>query len=235
MYGLDPTKAETTPGVSDSLTVKNLIATRNTTETPEANIPAVENLTKTEQFSRELFATVAAASQNGTIDEATISALSASLADKIQNSLPRKVFLISDLKIINDNSIQAFTAYNNALNAVFTKNKVNNKVVDILQEFIIDENTVDPGALAQLDPIIEQVNKILPAILKINVPQSISTQHLDFLNAIERAKENLSDMKLYDTDPIMTMGAFSQYEKNSDLLDFATKNLMDVISKKLNN
>lgn len=238
LYGLDPTKKETTPGIPDNSAINKL---KSRTDQNEQGLPllknseVIENLTQTDKFSRELFATVAAASQNGIIDQATIDALSVSLADRIQNSPPRKIFLIFDIKIIDDNTVQAFTNYDNALNSIFEKYKMSYRVVDVLQKFIIDENNVDVSILTKLDPIIKQLNKIIDASVKISVPQSISDLHLNVINAIQRLVENLNDIKLYDTDPIMTVGAISQYENNSVLLESATKDLTNAIEQKLNN
>ncbi len=241
LYGLDPTKAKTADGTPNAVVIERSAAEiAGTKASPNGTgLNDTTNIgtgtTKTDQFSKELFATIAAASQNGPMDQASIDALSASLADKIQNAPPRKVFSILDLKITSDDSAQAFTNYNNTLNDIFAKNKVNYTVVDVLQKFIVDENTVDANALLKLDPIIAQINKIIPAMIKISAPQSISTLHLDFLNATERILENLTDIRLYDTDPIMSMGAISQYKKNSELLDSAIQSLMDAVAKKLNN
>ena len=104
--GLDPTKKENVPGVPDSVTIEKLKAAQeknNTTNNGAIN-QSTENLTETDKFSRELFSTIAALSQNGAMDQATIDKISSSLAEHIQNSAPRKVFTLSDIKIIKDDS-----------------------------------------------------------------------------------------------------------------------------------
>ncbi len=235
LWGTDPTKKETTPGVKDKVAIENLKKQAGKSIDPKISLEGEEKLTETDKFSRELFATMATVNQNGIVDQTTIDTLSTSLAEKIKNPIVRKVFSISDIKIINDDTFQAFTNYNNALNSIFAKYKVGYTVADILQQFVTDENTVDASALTKLGPIIGQINTIIEGMTKMNVPQSISILHLNLLNSVQRMSENLSDIRLYDTDPIVAMGAISQYEKNSILLKTATKNLLGAIGQKLNN
>ena len=108
-------------------------------------------------------------------------------------------------------------------------------VMEVLQKFIIDENNVDATVLVELDPIIEQVNKIIIELAKMSVPQSLVTLHLDFLNTLQRLSENVSDIKLYDTDVIVALSGISQYENNVAVLEKATRDLADAISQKLSN
>lgn len=229
LYGLDPTKKETTPGIPDSVAIEKLrVAQTGTAETNKGASPATENLTQTDQFSRELFATIAAASQNGTMDQSTIDALSATLADKIQNPIVRKVFLISDIKMINTNDTQSIKKYRNTLNSIYLKYPIKKGVINVLQEFLADQTNT--SILLELDPIISQLNKIINDLVKMDVPPSISLLHLDLVNGIQRMMENISDMKLFDSDTVVALSAISQYDKNSTLLESAQNSLQAKIS-----
>lgn len=237
LYGLDPTKKQTTPGISDENAIDKLKAEQGESllKTTNEDTSAVEKLTETEKFSRELFATVAATSQNGVIDQATIETISASLAEKIKNPIVRKVFLISDIKIGKDDSIQAVNNYFNTMNSVQAKYPVKESVLSILEKFIIDENHVDTSVLVRLDGAINQTQNIINGILKISVPLSLVPLHLDLLNAGERTMENVIDMKLFDIDPIVAMGAMSKYGENLGSFQSALIALANAINKKLNN
>ena len=238
LYGLDPTKKETTPGIPDSSALNNLIAGKggNTGVINNGNTStAPEKLTQTEQFSRDLFATVAATSQNGTLDQATVDQLGASLAEKIENPVVRKVFLLSDIKVISDNSAQAVKTYSDTMSRIETKYPIKESVTDILQKFVADENNLDVSALARLDLVIKPLQNTMNDTIKTNVPQSLAQLHLDAINAAERVIENLSDIELYDTDPIVAMGAISQYYQNTTSLDSAVANLKAAVIQKLKN
>ena len=225
LYGTDLNKKDTNgDGVSDNVEVNKIKETEGkTTE---------ENLTQTDKFSRELFATVTALNQAGQIDQNTIDTLGASLSEKIKNPIIRKVYLLSDIKISTDDSVQAVQKYSTALNAVYEKNKMKGTAIDVLQEFINDGQNENVEALKKLDPIIKQTNMIVSGMVAISTPKILAQAHLDMINAIERLIENLNDIKLYETDPIVAMGAMSKYEDNTTLLDLAVKKLNTLINQK---
>ncbi|MEK9181661.1 MAG: hypothetical protein AAB786_01445 [Patescibacteria group bacterium] len=239
LWGTDPTKKDTNDdGVFDGVEIAKLKTAQedyifdgelggDTSETGE--------LTETDKFSREFFSTVTTLNQSGVIDQATMDKLGESLAEKIKNSAPRKIFLLSDLKIIEDGSLQAIKNYNNALDNIRKKYPVETNAMDILQKFIVDENTVDVAVLSELDPIIEQTEKIVNELAKMSIPESIAPLHLDFLNGIERLVENLNDIQLYEVDVILALSAISQYEENITTLESANNELVKILQQKLSN
>lgn len=237
LYGLDPNKKETTPGISDSTVLNKLtIQQENDTTNQDGGNSSVEtkNLTQTEKFSRELFATVAALNQSGKMDQAAIDALSNSLIEKMQNSAPRKIYTISEIKIINDNSPKAIETYLNTLININKKYPVQLKdVMEILQEFSSDINNPDVSVLKKLDPLIKQEQSGIMEIVKMNVPQSISALHLDCINKSQILLENISDVRLFESDPIISINAIIQFEKNVTALMSSAKNLTDAIKQKL--
>ena len=235
LYGLDPTKKETTPGIPDSEAIQKLKEQNGDSTTTKGNTNQDEkSLTETEKFSRELFATVATASQNGTMDQAAVEKLSSSLAEKVQNSPPRKVFTIADMKITDDNSVQAFKNYNNALNSIYKKTPtISYTIMDVLQEFMPDENTVNTNALLKLNPIEKQTSDIMNALIKTNVPQSILNLHLNLINSLESLAENLSDIQHYEKDAILALGGISKYGESSTKLESDLNNLANAINQKL--
>ena len=233
LWGTDPTqKVSNSEEIEDSLYIAKL-KNEKVVGGIEGETKKEEDLSQTDKFSRELFSTVAALNQAGPVDQDTVDKLSESIAEKMKNPVVRKVFLESDIKIINDNSVKAYTNYQKALTSIQTKYPTTHTVMDVLQKFIVDENTVDESALTDLDPILVQINKILDAILKTSVPESISNLHLEVINALERLSENVSDIRLYEKDPIVSMVAMGKYEENTDSLQSTFTALIDAINKKL--
>ncbi|TSC77986.1 MAG: Uncharacterized protein G01um101424_120 [Parcubacteria group bacterium Gr01-1014_24] len=239
LWGTNPNKKDTNgDGVGDDVEIENLkLARLDDTSRSGGKLTEQdnENLTETDKFSREFFATIATLNQSGQMDQATVDKLSSSLAEHIQNSPPRKVFLLSDVKIIKDDSVQAVKNYNNNLNKIHDKYQTERTVIDVLQEFIADENNINAGVLLELDPIVEQTQNVINELVKMSVPQSLSVLHLDMINAMERLVENISDIKLYDTDVIVSLSAISQYDQNTTTLQSAINSLAGAIGKKLNN
>jgi hypothetical protein len=234
LYGTDPTKKETTPGILDSEAIDKLkIAGTDGQEIAKNNYVDEQSLTKTDEFSRELFATIAATGQ--TMDQETVDKISSSLAKNIQNSGPRKIFVLADITIIKDDSVQAVKKYNDTMNSIQTKYPIKGSVIGILQKFLGDGTNVNASALKELDAIVKPSEDTINAILKVSVPQSLSALHLNFLNGLERVMENLNDIQLYETDPVVAMGAISNYENNTVSLQAAFISLNNAINKKLNN
>lgn len=235
LWGTDPSKKETTPGISDKETVAKLKAEKEREEpSPSSTTPDAGNLNKTDQFSRELFSTVTALSQGGPVDPATLQELGASLAEKIRNTPAQKVFLVSDIKVVKNDTRQDIIKYDDTLNNIYKKHPLERSVSEVLQDFIIDEENVDTTALKNLDPINIQIKAAISDIVKMSVPQSLAELHLDFLNKLQMLSENIDNIKLYETDILLALSGISQYETNMDLLEAAAIKLGTVINQKLN-
>ena len=94
LWGTDPNSKSSHENVLDSDWItqkKKELAEKNPAE--ETASPR-ENLSETEKFSREFFSTVTALTQNGVMDQSTINQLGVALAERIQNSTQRKIFLL---------------------------------------------------------------------------------------------------------------------------------------------
>lgn len=235
LYGTDPTKADTDDdGVPDNIEIARMTGQNPENGELNLNIDIQEDRTQTGQLSKELFSTLAALNQAGQVDQETIDKLSASLADKIQSSLVERVFTMADLKILKTDTVQDVKNYNDKLNSIYAQYKAELIVPEVLAKFIIDEDTVDDSALLELDIIIKQTNSVTSELIKVGVPKSLTSLHLDFLNKLVRFSENLSNLKFYDSDPILAMGSITQYETDVANLELAANNLTNAINKKLN-
>jgi len=239
LWGTDPTKKETTDGIPDITAIAKLKLQNAQSEQRESLLNGEsqepENLTETDKFSREFFSTIAALNQSGAMDQATADKLSTSLAERIQNVAPRKVYLFSDIKLIKDNSKKAVITYNNSLGTLFKGYKGDVKVLDILKKFVVDENNVDISVLEELNPIIQETSKVISGMIKTSVPQEFAQSHLDVVNGFQIFMENISDIKLYEADVIVALGAISQFEKNINTLESYIFNLQNSIWQKLKN
>jgi len=237
LWGTSPMERETTPGILDSVAIEELKAQKAEEAELNGELESLdtENLTQTDRFSRELFSTISALSQNGSVDQVVIDELSTSLAEQIKNSPVQKIFLLSDLKIIQDDNFQSIKNYDDTLNIIHQKHPAERTVMDVLQDFAADEENVDTAVLSELDPINAQVRGIIGDMVEMNVPQSLAVLHLDIVNGLQRLSENIDNIKFFDTDVIVALGAISQYEANTDLLAEATINLTDAINQKLSN
>lgn len=226
LMGTDPNKKETIPGVPDSVTIAKK------RESGGATI-SEENLTETDKFSRGLFSTVASLSQVGPLSTDAASNISSSLFEQIKNYTVKKVYTNADINISKDDSIQAVKSYNTNLTKILNKYQTTANALDIFAKFAAGGDNPDGTILNELNPIIKQKQNILDQMLKLSTPPSLAQAHLDLMNGLERIKENLVDVKLFDTDPIISLGAISQFEKNLKLFGTAVDNLSKAIQSKL--
>ena len=233
LWGTDPTKKDTNDdGVSDKEEIGRMKAERAATSGEPASADSSgeaseENLTQTDKFARELFSTVAALSQSGEIDDNTVAQITDSLASQIQNPVQRKIFLMSDIKITQDNSQTAIEKYITEMN---TLEPVKENATDILQESLTEDGDIDGTVLSKLNPIVEEISNFINGMGELEVPQKLASSHLELMNALERLKENLEDVQLIDTDAIVALGAMAQYENNDSAVEVATIKLNEVIS-----
>jgi len=169
--------------------------------------------------------------QNGNMDPTTESNLVNSLEDSIQNSPQRKIYALTDLNITNDTSASAELKYVSTFHNLYPKNVVDYTILDVLRKFAPDStgNNADPSVLPELDPIIKQFSGLETGMLAMPVPQPLATAHLNIINALEGILENLNDIQLYNTDPIVALGGISKYEANNTLLNSALGELTNTI------
>lgn len=233
LWGTDPNLKDTDgDGVNDDVAITKLKA-QNTSGVTITG-PEDEILTETDKFSRELFSTVATLNQAGPIDQDTVDKLSATLSDKLQTPVIRKVFLASEIKVSATDDKAATQKYNTDLGKLASAYPMNGHVLDILQEFLDSGETPDITILLKLDPITSQINKSLTAMSKMEVPKSLVPLHINLMNTLEQTTENLTDLQLFDSDSIVAMSAMSQFNKNSELLQGALQKLSAAIAQKLN-
>lgn len=236
LWGTDPHKRDTdNNGVSDSAEIAKIKAETGGDESLKLSPKENESLTETDKFSRELFSTIATLNQSGAMDQATVDKLSSSITEQIKSSTPRKIFTISDIKIINSDTTQDIKNYLNTLNGIRAKYPLRENVTAILAESMKGGGDIDVEVLNGFDPITKQMGGVIKEMAVANTPQSLSFLSVAVMNGFERVIENLNDMKLIDADTILALGAISQYEENAVELQKSINKLLYTINQKLSN
>lgn len=237
LWGTDPTKVDTDDdGVNDAKEIDTLkTETVGSAGSNNANNIEKLKLTETDKFSDQFFSTVAALTQSGSLDELTIDQVSTSLAENIQKHTPKKIYTVKNIKISTDESRGAIQAYNTKLQALQVKYPFNADITAIILESLTIDEEIDLGVLKKFDPIIAQLNSIIKEMLTISPPKSLSVLHVMVINGFQKLSENMTDMKLIDTDSIVAFSAISQYPENADLLFQYINQLTISINQKLNN
>ena len=206
-------------GVEDEEEIRGLRAAADLPETEESATNEEESLTQTDKLSRELFSAVVALNQVGEVDAAAAEKLTESIAEQIKNSVPKKIYLASEINVTNDNSREAMERYVTDISNIYKKYPTPSKTtLDVLVEFVGDGETENPEALKDLEPIAAQTKNVIDEMIKMSVPGDLSSLHLEVVNGLQRLKENIEDIGLFEFDPIVAMGGISKYEENTFLL-----------------
>jgi hypothetical protein len=244
LYGTDPTKIDTVPGVPDSTTIANKQGAYNGSNLAiSGNALGSQNLNETDKLSRELFSTIAALNQTGVVDQNTIDNLSDSMVSEIQSAdTTAKVYSYTDLKISNDNSKVAIQNYNNALNKIFQKYISQPSDYDLLAYSLVSgsagpiQSFLDNGdatELKALDPVAQELLTEIKGLLATSVPSGLSQLHLNLINGMEKVYENINNLELVDTDTVVAMNAVDQYTDNMDSLQSYIDKIRSTIDQDL--
>lgn len=234
LWGTDPTKKDTDDdGITDDIEITKL-KTEAVGNTSLSN-SEVAKLTETEKFSDQLFATAASLTENGTADETILNNIGLSLVDNLEKTVQKKVYTIKNIPISEDDSKQVMQIYSTKILAIQAKYPLNIDITAIAATSIRDDGEIDASAFKKFDPAIGQINGIVKEMLTVNTPRSVSILHVMVINGFQRLSENLENIKLAETDPIVALGAMKQYEKNSATLVQYISMLGSAVSEKLNN
>jgi hypothetical protein len=231
LWNTDPNSKDTDgDGEGDKAEIEKLKIENGLNQPPQDP----KTLTRTDKFSQELFTTVAALSQSGELDQMSVEQISESLKEQIQTSSVKIVFTTSDIIVSNDNSIESIKAYDKAITELTSKNQLEVNPLSIFQESIMVDGEINSEILMQLDPLIEKLEETVAGYQQINVPGDLVHYHLNLMNSLQRFTENLIDIRNFESDGLIALGAISKYEENTDALENATKRLNDFLLTKLN-
>lgn len=237
LWGTDPTKTDTDgDGITDKEEIEGLKAEAGVDPDSIIFSANAENLTETDKFARELFTTAAALSQGGALDEETIDAIGNSLAENFYTSKQRKIFTITDIKTIDNESKETTLEYGKQLGTIQEKYPLG-KAEDVaftLLNSITPEGETDVAALNKLDPTINQLNNIVRELAITDTPRYIAPMHLLIINEFQHLSENISDMKKIEDDPVVALGAINTYEENLSEISIYLRQLFMLINMKLN-
>lgn len=239
LLGTDPTKRDSDDdGIADNIEMAEARAALEQEGNPygEFGTAEEENLSRTEEFSRELFATAASLSQVGEVEGGTADLLSESLVEEIQNEQPDKVYVLAEINVGSDNSSLATEKYIADINKIYTQYPSPQvTALDALSNFAGNGEAENVEALEDLRPLIEQTGNVIREMALMSVPSDLAALHLDVINSLQRLKENLEDILMFEFDPIVAMGGVGRYGENSLALEDALTKLGAEITKKLGN
>lgn len=185
------------------------------------------SITENEILSREFFATIVSLQQTGELNEASIKSVSDAIGQKIEATPIDNIYTKNMLTIKND-SAAANTSYFNAFSSLVTKYKDK----DIGSELVLISQGIgnnDPQALSAAQTIASAYRSFGSELVKIPVPNSIFSIHLDLANNYEKTAQSIEGLAQTLSDPIIGMRAIINYKQYSDALVSDIKKLSEIL------
>ena len=172
-------------------------------------------LTRTDIFSRDLFARFVEAKKNGEDTSATATQLAiVGQVMKDGTILPSpKVYGKNNIRIGNDNSLVAIKKYGNTIATIFKTNIPGNQP----NELIIVQNALDnndPSILKKLTPIITSYQKTIEDLQGVVAPSGIADFHLGLVNAMSEITFSDQGMTKTFTDGITSLQGLGLYKQS---------------------
>jgi hypothetical protein len=168
-----------------------------------------EKLEPIDVVSRDFFARYMELRQIGAVkDKTSQDELVARTIGNMKVSNPAE-YTVSDISITPDESKESLVSYGKEVGNIFRKFTISsrNEAV-IVKESMEKEN---PEILKEIDPIISSYKSILNALVKVSVPKSMSSLHLDLVNSMNGSLFIAQSFRDSGNDAIKGIQAISHF------------------------
>ncbi|MCX6754976.1 MAG: hypothetical protein NT068_00345 [Candidatus Nomurabacteria bacterium] len=223
LWGTDKNKTTTFEGITDKTYIENKKKDLNITNSTSNT----ESLTETEKFSRDFF-TAFMAMKTGQVDNTAINSFSAALGQKVANPNIIDQYTQKDVKIDKSGNATKEANYYMDIQSSFEYYQLAGlgDELDIVSNTIATApNTESKDQNEQLLKISEAYKGFATKIMTLEVPEKLVTYHLKIANSANNTGISVGNMSKIVSDPVIGLSGLSQYQKYSDDLINAAKEL----------
>ncbi len=209
LWGLNPLKDG--PSNKEFILAKRKTLAENNGITEDGS-----NLTSTDQLSREFFSIVMSLQQSGSLNEDSIKLVSEAIGKKIE-STPIPDVYTKEMLTVKTDSISARTNYFNQfknLSAKYEGRNIGDELVFISQGLKNNDKT----AMKATKSVSDAYKEFGQELMKIPVPTSIASIHLDLANSYEKTGQSIEGLTQILDDSMVGMKAIINYKKYSDAI-----------------
>jgi hypothetical protein len=234
LWGTNPNKKMTFNNTPDATYIANKKKALNIEESVSAN---EQNLTETEKFAREFFASYSAMKSSGQVDNNAINSFSNSLGQNIVNPDLVDRYGVIDVKIGSSDDSVSKQKYYQDVQTLFKSYQANGlgNELDIISSGLASNSasgtTNDIDQNNKLSAIGKAYQNFAQKIMGMNIPQSLAEYHLRIANSANNTGISVLNMTKITNDPIVGLSGLSQYQKYSDDLVKAVTDLETFLSK----
>lgn len=185
--------------------------------------------TLTEQFALDFFETYMRNRGLGPLSrppEDLVNQATQSLVTKVQDTLYTKKDITTYPGTASD-----VTEYINAVATIIDSTQLptgSRNELAIIEEAV---NTNDSAVLSELAPIIENYDVIVTGLQKLEVPEIMATEHLDFLNATQAVRNDIFYLRQLFIDPVKALLHLNRYQDDVLGLGYAFVNLFETANQ----
>jgi len=217
LWGTDKNN-KTTNGIPDLAYVENrkkeLKIDETTTNTQE--------LTETEKFAREFFATYVAMKEAGG-DTTAINNFAATLGEKMVYPSIIDSYSEKNIKITQEDTDDDSIIYYLSLKILFEKYKLTgmgNELSMVAGTLNTSEDKKTSEEKAKLTTVADSYQDFAKRMIEIPVPQNLVTSHLKIANAANNTGISIMGMTKIISDPLVGLSSLSQYQEyNKEFID----------------
>ena len=210
-WGLDPKKDGKKN--REFVLAKRELANQNTGNEVKGE-PVV--LTENEALSRDFFVAMLALSQDGILNEESISAMAETMGQKvIAEPLPDK-YLVNQVLIENEVTIESMQNYYRKiidLLTKYTKEKDLGKEITLIS---IGIGGNDKQALLTTKSIAKAYRDLAKEIMEIKTIDILAESHLQMANSSEKIADSIEGLTLAIEDPLTALRSLINYQRYSD-------------------
>lgn len=208
-------------GVGDSDQIRKIQAAISGINLGE--LPLGEDKTKTGALTRDILTIANALSQAGPLTAESQEAITNEIARFIEVRSESK-YTIKDITIIDDISQQQRIAYLTAIKNSLEKELLKSEDIELIANYeknLSYENTLPYAQVG------EKFKNETVTVQKTKVPEQFISEHLDYINQLNKMAELYLDLSKQDTDPVRSLSALLSAEKTIteyiNFIDFARK------------
>lgn len=176
-----------------------------------ATVDYEEPSTLTDQFARTFFEGYVRDKGYGEFGSSP-EEIVANTSVNLQNQALDRLYTFDDIVIGTGNTVEDLKQYGNAIALVNLQNRIpvsTRNEIDIVDEAVASSNA---DVLQELDVIIESYTNIHDGVKNSAVPPRIAKEHLDYLNALNAVRNDITGMKQAFTDPLYALLRVKRYQ-----------------------
>lgn len=180
----------------------------------ESGTSVTEDRTVTEDLAIELFTGYMELKTSGNLSTVNSEQLITAVINESIEDTNVKSYTIEDITVIKEPGKEDISKYDAQLTSILTPDPTMENDIVVLKR-ILETSNVDE--LNTFDTSLEHYGEVVVKMLLLDVPEPISIEHIEAINALIRVMENVKSMKNVFADPLRALIGVKEYDNNENI------------------